>query len=86
MSYDEILKALNIYIHIRGEEIDTVQYIGYSIYNSLPKHIRNLTHCSVSIFKSHLDKFLQNITDTPCVLHEDNSISGRLAGVYSVLA
>ena len=27
MSYDEILKALNIYIHIRGEEIDNVQYL-----------------------------------------------------------
>ena len=56
------------------------------LFNSLPIHIsliRNLTNCPVSVFKSHLDKFFQNIADNPCVPYEENSLSGRLAGVYS---
>ena len=71
--------------HVPAGHLGTLCHQSFRWYSTLFLNISG-TNCPVSIFKSHLDKFLQNITDIPCVPHEDNSLSGRLAGVYTVLA
>ena len=38
---------------------------GARLFNSLPKHVRNLTSCSLNVFKSSLDKVLTVIPDEP---------------------
>ena len=43
----------------------TVQ--GPQLFNSLPKHIRDMTDCTVLKFKSMLDKYLTTIPDEPRV-------------------
>jgi len=40
---------------------------GSKLFNALPKDLRNLTNCSLPIFKSRLDKYLQQIDDKPLV-------------------
>lgn len=42
-------------------------YNGPRIFNSLPKHIREITSCPVNNFKIHLDKFLKALPDKPPV-------------------
>ena len=39
--------------------------MGPRIFNSLPKHIRDITDCDLSLFKSRLDRFLSKIPDQP---------------------
>ena len=38
---------------------------GQRLFNALPQDIRNVTACSVDIFKSKLDKFLRSVPDEP---------------------
>ena len=50
--------------------IQTLQYAslpirGARLFNILPAHIRNITRCSVDVFKGQLDKFLQTVPDEP---------------------
>ena len=40
---------------------------GYRLLNSLPKVIRNITHCQVDHFKTQLEVYLQLLPDTPLV-------------------
>ena len=40
---------------------------GSQLFNALPKDLRNITNCSLSIFKTRLDNFLQKIDDMPLV-------------------
>ena len=54
----------NPYINLRDS---TFQIVGPRLFNSLPGHIRNLTGCSVDVFKIHLDGFLMDLPDTPKV-------------------
>ena len=43
----------------------TVKWFGVKLFNSLPKHIRNITSTPVDQFKRSLDKFLATIEDLP---------------------
>ena len=45
----------------------SLSYEGPRIFNSLPKHTRNLSGCSVEKFKASLDKFLTILPDEPPV-------------------
>ena len=40
---------------------------GPRLFNSLPKHIRNLRGISVNQFKAHLDRYLATIPDEPLI-------------------
>ena len=43
------------------------QVHGPQLFNSLPPFLRNMTKCSVEIFKEELDKYLMTIPDEPSV-------------------
>lgn len=45
----------------------SLSYHGSQLFNALPKEIRNITGCSVNVFKSALDSYLNNIDDKPLV-------------------
>lgn len=50
--------------------IKTLRYASFPIhaaqlFNSLPEDIRNLTGCSIEVFKSQLDGYLRTIPDEP---------------------
>ena len=52
--------------------IKTIRHGSFSIhapqlFNSLPKDIRNISGCSVEVFKRELDKYLQRIPDEPLI-------------------
>ena len=40
---------------------------GTKLFNCLPKHLRNISGCSVNSFKNELDKFLQSVPDEPII-------------------
>ena len=40
---------------------------GPQLFNSLPPFLRNMTKCSVEIFKEELDKYMMTIPDEPSV-------------------
>ena len=42
------------------------------LFNSLPQHLRNLTNCSVHMFKNRLDKYLSTLLDDPTLAYNDN--------------
>ena len=44
----------------------------------LPANIRNIAKCEPSTFKHSLDRYLQTITDLPCVPNDDNSLDARI--------
>ena len=43
------------------------QVHGPRLFNSLPKDIRNITGCKISVFKDKLDNFLTQIPDQPMI-------------------
>ena len=45
----------------------TFQVHGPQLFNCLPPFLRNMTKCSVEIFKENLDKYLMTIPDEPSV-------------------
>ena len=45
----------------------SLNYHGSQLFNALPKEIRDLSNCSVEIFKNKLDKYLNSIYDEPLV-------------------
>ena len=50
--------------------VKSIRYSSFSIhapqlFNSLPYHIRNLSCCSIDIFKKRLDEYLHSIPDEP---------------------
>ena len=45
----------------------TLSVHGTKLFNALPKHLRNISHCSVTEFKKELDAYLQHIPDEPQV-------------------
>ena len=65
--------------HVGIGHLDTLVYHsfrfrGIRLFNAIPKHIRNISGCSVSSFKYQLDKLLTTIPDIPCVANYDNSL------------
>ncbi len=48
------------------------------LFNTIPKHLRDITNCSVLCFKKKLDIYLKTITDSPCMPHDDNSLDARI--------
>ena len=38
---------------------------GQQLFNILPREIRNMTECTVDMFKRHLDKYLSTVPDEP---------------------
>ena len=40
---------------------------GPRIFNSLPKYIRDITECDISLFKAHLDRYLTQVPDQPLI-------------------
>ena len=46
------------------------------LFNTLPRHIRLLSSCSVLSFKTKLDHYLMNIVDYPCQPGFNNSLDG----------
>ena len=42
---------------------------GCSLFNILPKHIRNAENVTTNCFKKQLDKFLKSVLDEPCLPH-----------------
>lgn len=45
----------------------TVSVHGSKLFNALPKHIRDISGCSVEHFKSELDTFIRHIPDEPLI-------------------
>ena len=41
--------------------------IGPKLFNVMPRSIRDLTGCTVDVFKNNLDKFLSSISDQPII-------------------
>ena len=57
--------------------------MGPRLFNSLPRHLRNLKDVSTDIFKNRLDKYLKQIPDEPTLDHyrtaaENNTIDAQL--------
>ena len=51
--------------HLREESLSCH---GSQLFNALPTGLRNLSECTLDIFKTRLDKFLQKIEDLPQIL------------------
>ena len=47
------------------------------LFNSLSQHLRNLTNCTVHMFKNKLDKYLYTLLDDPTLAYNDNSVDAR---------
>ena len=52
---------------IKTAREQSFQVNGPRLFNSLPKHLKNLTNITVDEFKENLDKFLEKIPDEPQV-------------------
>ena len=63
--------------HLLQIKRQSVRCFGVKLFNSLPKHIRNITNTSVDKFKRKLDTFLNTIDDHPHLR------SGANQGSYS---
>ena len=59
--------------HLGTLVFHSFRFRGIRLFNAMPKHIRNISCCSVSSFKYQLDKRLNNIPDIPCVANYDNN-------------
>ena len=44
---------------------ETVSEEGPRLFNTLPRYLRDLTHCSKEVFKKQLDHFLATLPDEP---------------------
>ena len=44
------------------------------LFNCIPRDVRNVSQCSVNIFKSKLDAFLDNLDDIPGRSEGENSL------------
>ena len=55
--------------HLRSLHACSFTHVGPGLFNCLPKDVRDLTGCSVDVFKRHLDRFLQGIPDEPPIRH-----------------
>ena len=51
--------------HLLQARKQTLRCQGAKIFNSLPKQIRNITHTTVDVFKSNLDKYLRSSMESP---------------------
>ena len=51
--------------HLQQIKRQSVRCFGVKLFNSLPKHIRNITKTTIDIFKNKLDRFLTTIDDYP---------------------
>ena len=71
-------------VRTRKNHSQKFRHIGYNIdpyatlFNCLPKHIRNIVNCANPIiFKRALDNHLCSIEDSPMVPNECNSLNSR---------
>ena len=74
----ETLQLANTPSYLQQIKNQTVKCFGVKLFNSLPKHIRNITNSSVDTFKRSLDKFLSTIEDLPLLQSGRNN--GRANG------
>ncbi|KAK3887498.1 hypothetical protein Pcinc_008410 [Petrolisthes cinctipes] len=63
-------KSQNIRLELGGRRNLTIRisisgHDGANTFSSLPLYLRNMSACSVDVFKRHLDNFLLKIPDTP---------------------
>ena len=54
-------------LSIRSVMVTSFSRNGPRIFNSFPPNLKNVSSCSVEVFKNRLDAFLQKIEDTPPV-------------------
>ncbi|KAK3890713.1 hypothetical protein Pcinc_005348 [Petrolisthes cinctipes] len=60
------------FLRMKTLRANTFSRTGPKLFNSLPLYLRNMSACSVDVFKRHLDNFLQKIQDpTPPALVPD---------------
>ena len=62
ISYPKISEVSNKALKLWRQ---TLPVNGGSLFNILPRHIRDITDVSTDYFKSNLDKFLETIPDRP---------------------
>ena len=79
------ISLLSSYILAKIKKLreESLTYHGAQLFNALPKELREITNCSVTVFKNKLDKFLSKIPDQPSV---DGYTSGRQAASNSLLS
>ena len=80
-------------VNTRAGRVTTIRHhslaiVGPKLYNSLPKHLRNMTNVTSEVFKNHLDKFLKHVPDEPNMDHyrtaaESNSIDDQLRYLHT---
>ena len=49
------------------------------LFNSLPQHLRNLTNCSLHMFKNRLKMYLSTLLDDPALAHNDNGVDAWIS-------
>ena len=52
---------------IKAARYSSISIRGPRLFNALPRSIRNMTGCSVDLFKSHRDALLKKLPDEPPV-------------------
>lgn len=65
--------------HVSSGRTGTIAYNSFRwrairLFNCLPKHIRNLTCCTILSFKTQLDAYLKHVPDLPCTPGYNNSL------------
>ena len=65
---DRLGRKYKICVHINKLKNYQITGIGVSLFNMLPKNIRNITEKDIGVFKSTLDKYLIMIPDEPHIL------------------
>ena len=56
---------------------------GPKLFNALPPVLRDISNCSVDVFKSHLDKFLMGIPDEPICDNLKPNVINQVTGRFS---
>ena len=78
LPYSERLKEQVPNNHLGTLCHNSFRWKASRLFNSLPANIRNIGKCEPSTFKHSLDRYLQTITDLPCVPNDDNSLDARI--------
>ena len=62
--------------HIGSLAYNSFRWRGSRIFNALTPAVRNMSKCSVNVFKRKLNNLLSQVPDDPCETNSDNSIAG----------
>ncbi|KAK3865432.1 hypothetical protein Pcinc_018201 [Petrolisthes cinctipes] len=76
------------FLRMKTLRANTFSKTGHKLFNSLPLYLRNMSACSVDVFKRHFDNFLQKIlyqTHTLCprTRRDPTTISWSTASHYT---